>query len=255
MLVGGRKFNFISAALIDMKNLIIASFVMALAACSNMESEATSVDSNAGNPTQPGLSSENLSGHRALTSKSEPAPSTGTQQRTQGGELVYQCPDYTSDCTADDPLVAASNEEAEWLSENGYPSIQTLKKYETITLEELRGKQNKSQIDTLMLSEKMAEKNERNNGKALAHSVAMQGNLYALYVLSEIHAMPGPGFDRIESGAYLRLAYLMGDSKAADFYHEIYGSLSAPEHLLIDRRASRLMQTMSLTPKKPRPMQ
>lgn len=236
-----------------MRKIAVISLCLIMVACAETSNppEINSQDNSGSSQSSPDDSIR----QKSSISETGVSEYSNHQRKSQTTGATYQCPSYANSCTVNDLLVAASNEEADWLYENGYPSIQEIQEYKDITLEELRAKENKSQTDTLMLSEKMAEKNERNNGKALAHSVAMQGNLYALYVLSEIHAMPGQGYDRTESGAYLKLAYLMGDNKAVDLYYEIYGSLSAPEHLLIDRRASRLMQTMSLNPKKPRPIQ
>lgn len=147
-----------------------------------------------------------------------------------------------------DPLSASTVEEARWLSQHGYPTHEQLAEYDGLTTDALRDKAETGDLVYRSLyGRRLLEEGEYVPGLGVLTDTARSGGLYALYVSSASYSNPGSiQPDMISSLADLRLAYLMGDSQAANALAKLasergYGPV---ELRLADAQAAHLQQQM-----------
>lgn len=147
-----------------------------------------------------------------------------------------------------DPLSASTAEEARWLSQHGYPTHEQLAEYEGLTTDALRDKAATGDLVYRSLyGRRRLEEGEYVPGLGVLIDTARSGGLYALYVASASYSDPGSVQpDMISSFAHLRLAYLMGDSQAANALARLasergYGPV---ELRLADAQAAHLRKQM-----------
>lgn len=82
----------------------------------------------------------------------------------------------------------------------------------------------------------------------------MAGNLYAYYGLSDVYVSDTANKNLVDSLAYLRLAYLLGDAKASAVIAS--RGLSSVENVVADERAASLHKTFSKYQRpSPRPLE
>ncbi|MBV6830536.1 hypothetical protein [Xanthomonas euvesicatoria] len=99
-----------------------------------------------------------------------------------------------------------------------------------------------------------APNNVFESGVATLRKAAATGNIYAYYGLSEAYNGDTPQKSLVESAAYLRLAYLLGDRKASAAIAQ--RGLSGIENVVADERAAALYQTFAKSPRpSPRPFE
>jgi len=179
---------------------------------------------------------------------------TSTQKFAQPND--YLCTSsQTLKCNDANPLIATSLTEAQWLLEHGYPTSHAISAYENVPTLSLEKKPEKTPLDRLILAERYAKESRHDHALEQAFPVVQSGNIYGLYVMHDIMSTPGPGGNKIDAGAYLKMAYILGDHKAALQFNELYGALSPAEVLRMEERASLLTERLGLARRTGRPME
>lgn len=155
-------------------------------------------------------------------------------------------------CHSTGPLEARNIREARWLIANGYPTLEEGKRLQTMSIAQLKVEAHSGNRPALVFyGKKFATESNFLSGLAILRRAAQDGSLYAYYGISEIY-LTGPQRSYVDSAAYLRLAYVLGDSKAATELAE--RKLSGIEAVVADERASSLYKTFSDSrPLSPRP--
>jgi hypothetical protein len=178
--------------------------------------------------------------------------STAARDQAPPPESISQyrrelCDAADTECRMD-PLSASTVEEARWLSQHGYPTHEQLAEYDGLTTDALRDKaETGNLVYRSLYGRRLLEEGEYVPGLGVLTDTARSGGLYALYVSSASYSNPGSiQPDVISSLADLRLAYLMGDSRAANALAKLasergYGPV---ELRLADAQAAHLQQQM-----------
>lgn len=175
-------------------------------------------------------------------------PATALQQ-------YYACKADLGSCSKD-PLVAASPEEAQWLLARGYPTpdqIANSNSYSADTLK-LAAEESGALVDKSLYGHALLREGRyREAVGSMVDSFIQGGNIYGLYLASNAYMHSGELLNPPLALAYLRLAYLAGDSKAGIALEMEAPQLSAPERASIDRRAAELRNQLSPAGSWPRP--
>ena len=142
------------------------------------------------------------------------------------------------DCGNPGPLEAKSEREAEWLAKHRYPTTQEESYLRSAPLDLIQQEyQMGNPAAAVELGRRTALNGQFGEGLALLRNQTLSGNLYSYYSLSEI-SKTVPVKSVIEPAAYLRLAYLLGDVKAAEMISTM--ELSSVELAAADARAMHL---------------
>ncbi|MCS4236216.1 hypothetical protein [Stenotrophomonas sp. BIGb0135] len=189
-------------------------------------------------PSDPALhptASENQ-GRRA-----HPRTAAPQQQLNRRAEQDYLC--IPERCRASGRLQARSLNEARWLIENGYPSEDESKRLSLLNTAQLGIEADAgNRAAQVLYGKRIAVESNFLSGLTILRQAAQAGSLYAYYGISDAY-LEGSSADPINSYAYLRLAYILGDSKAAG---ELAGrDLSSIERAVADERASSLYRTFA----------
>lgn len=233
------------------KLLPLAALSLALAACANPDQPA-----QAGKAPTPALAARGpavAQGNAAALPPDQAAnsnrPSAGQQARR------YLCPQGPNACPAGGPLIANSDAEAQWLLRHGYPTEHELARLETLTLDQLKAEsQAGNQAATVIYGKNTALAGRFYQGIDILRRAAVAGNLYAYYGLSDVYASDTANKNLVDSLAYLRLAYLLGDAKASAVIAS--RGLSSIENVVADERAASLHKTFSKDQRpSPRPLE
>nr|WP_115047259.1 hypothetical protein [Xanthomonas arboricola] len=156
----------------------------------------------------------------------------------------YLCPQGPGACKASGPLVADSEAEAQWLLTHGYPTERERARLDTLHLDQLSAaSQAGNQAATVVYGVRTAAAGRFSTGIGILRRAALAGNLYAYYGLSEVYASDTQHKNLVDSLAYLRLAYLVGDGKASRAIAA--KGLSGVENAVADERAAALYKTFS----------
>lgn len=167
----------------------------------------------------------------------------------------YKCVDALQQC-GQDPFVAESEAEAQWLRRNGYPTQQQLSEARSLSAAQLRIRADRGNLaDKALYAEKLAEEGHPYEALRALGYVVTNGSTYALYSTSNVYASKAsPLYNPKTSRAYLRLAYLAGDSKATYALATRFPEFdSMAENLVVDKRASDLHRTFLKGRSSPRP--
>jgi len=157
--------------------------------------------------------------------------------------LRYQCPPETKDCERN-PNVASTPEEAQWLLTHGYPTVKQIEDLRTRSTADYREEYMRtgSKVAQSLYAMSLALNGQARTAIGLLSDGAKQGNIYAFHLLSDIYRLTDELANLTTSAAYLRAAYLAGDSRAADRYAYQFGILSPPENLVADKEAFQLFK-------------
>ena len=144
-----------------------------------------------------------------------------------------------------DILMPNSEADLLWMRKYGYPTPEDIENYSRMTDAELEALAKKGTLSAMTAyGSRLVERNDP-NGRNWIFEAKNRGSIYSYYGASnaEMNRNFGEGF--IEAGAYLRVAYILGDHRAAS---EIYrfiekNKLSIVEMQAIDLRAGELYQT------------
>lgn len=154
------------------------------------------------------------------------------------------------------PLQARTIEEAKWLERNGYPTLDQANLYysspDSIIVEDaLQG----SLAASAVLGKRKAMNGSEGDGLLLLKETFDKGGLYSLYETSYVYSQHPQLRNVVESAAYLKLAYLLGDSVALDLISHRFPKLTPVESKLIDERASDLLDSYAKGQRRrPRPV-
>jgi len=144
----------------------------------------------------------------------------------------------TGDCNEAGPLQAKSQEEAEWLIRHKYPSQAELEHLQSESLDVLQQKASAGDTTaSTVLGKRIALEKNFMDGQVMLRNQVLSGNFYALYAISESYRESRVP-NAVDGAAYLRLAYIMGDQKAAIEIARM--RLSSAELAAADSRASLL---------------
>jgi len=158
-------------------------------------------------------------------------------------DLPYRCVGAACDF---EMLGARNKEEADWLRANGYPSSEQLKHFKGLSDDQLRREADAGDVAAMVsFGERMAAAGDTKTGIQYVHDAIRSGSIYGYYGMSSIFQNT-PGLeDMIDSAAYLRVAYILGDTKASVEMHRRYPDLGRIEQVHIDERAMSLYRTMA----------
>lgn len=173
-----------------------------------------------------------------------PAPPAHSAAKGEAATLGYRCADDTA-CDLD-ALGARTIEEADWLIQKGYPSAEDLKAFAALSDEQLKKIADGGSLAAMVrYGERAAAKGDTKTGIGYIHDAIERGSLYGYYGMSSVYQHT-PGLKNIvDAGAYLRVAYILGDAKAASELQRRFPGLTQVEQAAIDRRASSLYQTFA----------
>ena len=168
---------------------------------------------------------------------------THAHRRSYSEISSYLCAD--SEQCGDSYTTASSEQEADWLIRNGYPSPMEQQRLAEASVDDLEREARFNEAATLELARRYSAEGDYYQAIELAVPVARSGNIFAYLSLADIHANEGPKRDLIESGAYLRLAYLLGDHRASELLATRFPEFGQVESVMIDRRATSLYETLA----------
>ncbi|WP_179197398.1 hypothetical protein [Stenotrophomonas rhizophila] len=169
-----------------------------------------------------------------------PGSSTPSQELLS---LAYIC-EAGPVCDAD-ILGANTPEEARWLLQNGYPSSELLNRLEAMSDRQLKREADRGSLAAMVnYGQRLASQGDTDAGLVYIFDATQRGSIYGYYAMSRVYGTPGLG-GIVESGAYLRVAYILGDSKASDELQRRFPGLQQMEQAAIDRRASQLYQSFA----------
>lgn len=155
------------------------------------------------------------------------------------------CPQINPECASIGRLDARSEREAQWLISHGYPSRQENEKLHGLGLQELAQlAKGGNRAAAVVYAEKLAlEGGQFDVGFGLLHQQATSGNLFAYYALSDILYKEPARRQLVDSAAYLKVAYLLGDARATQILAD--RNYAGPELLAADVRAAGLLDSFS----------
>ncbi|KQQ69919.1 hypothetical protein ASF73_12450 [Xanthomonas sp. Leaf131] len=220
--------------------LALAALCVALTACGKTNQPA--------HTEQPPTSSSATPTTAAADASAAPRPhhqaATIQQPTVSQDARRYLCPQGLNACKASGPFVANSEAEAHWLMTHGYPTEAEQARLEALNLEQLNAEsQAGNKPATVIYGVKTAVNGRFYAGIGILRRAAVAGNLYAYYGLSDVYASDTQHKNLVDSLAYLRLAYLLGDGKASSAIAA--KGLSGVENVVADERAASLYKTFS----------
>lgn len=149
----------------------------------------------------------------------------------------------SDDCKSN-VLAASSSEEAAWLQANGYPSSAELARLQKLSDSQLKAAADAGSVTALAVyGGRLALGSDTRNGLDALRKATERGSIYAYYGLSNVYAERKGLKSIVDSGAYLRVAYILGDSKAGTALLGKTPPIHPVEMAAIDRRAASLYQT------------
>lgn len=169
--------------------------------------------------------------------------------------LTYVCDAGAPACP--DALVARSPQEAAWLLDHGYPSSVLLARYAQLSRTELNAMADAGSLAAMVVyGVRAAADGDTREGIEYVVAATQRGSIYGYYGLSAIFQNSPELMNIVEAGAYLRVAYILGDAKAATELQRRLPGLTPGEQAMIDERAASLYQTMAgARAPAPRPLQ
>lgn len=138
--------------------------------------------------------------------------------------------------------LARTPEEAKWLMRNGFPSQNEVDLFESMSAYQLgRLAAGGSIVAQAEYGRRLAASGELANGLLELKKASDRGSIYAYYLISEVQLRNAN--DRLSAGAFLRVAYLLGDTRAGDMMTGL--DLHVVESRVVDQRAAALLQTFA----------
>lgn len=155
-----------------------------------------------------------------------------------------------------EPLLASSIEEARWLQKFGYPSQEEVSQFSALSESQLERQAASGSLAALAVyGGRLTKSNRLGDGLLALKQAADNGSIYAYYELSNAYATNSTLKNNIDAAAFLRVAYLLGDSKAATAIQMNFPGLGPVDNRAIDMRAASLYSTFANErPASPRPL-
>lgn len=145
----------------------------------------------------------------------------------------------------DDPFIPVSQEELVWMRTHGYPTQEESERLARLSEVELEAEAKRGVLTAMTeLGKRMIARGDR-NGLSWYLKAKDHGSIYAYYLRSEVEMDRSTGRGFVEAGAFLRVAYILGDHKAGAVLLRFFekNRLGMFEMEAIDRRAGELYQT------------
>ena len=178
--------------------------------------------------------------------------STASASRISNLLADYRCQQAPCD---HDPFSADSELEAAWLKRNGFPSHKQRTEAQGASTLELRRKAKAGSLsDIALYGERLAQEGDWAQSVGELGSAANKGSIYALYAISDVYATWPNHVAPLQSKAFLRAAYLAGDSKASGRLWERFPDFdSAMENAWVDKEGVRIHGNVMKYKVSPRP--
>lgn len=144
-----------------------------------------------------------------------------------------------------DPLIPNNANELRWMQQYGYPTKDELDRMARLSDVELEMEAKQGKLTAMTeLGSRLVDRNDV-NGEKWVYLAQQRGSIYAYYIDAKTEMNRTLGHGLVESGAHLRLAYLLGDYKAATALYQFASKegLDIVELNAIDRRAASLYIT------------
>jgi hypothetical protein len=159
---------------------------------------------------------------------------------------------------ADDPTIPNNERELRWMQQHGYPTKEELDRLVRLSEVELGEEAKRGSLTAMTeLGSRMVERNDPNGMKWFLQA-RNRGSIYSYYAESKTEMNQALGHGLVESGAFLRVAYMLGDYKASTALYQFVEreKLNIAELDRIDRRAAELYLTYAKSRQPaPRPME
>lgn len=247
---GGRSVGCLTLRVIRLVLILVC--IPLVIGCSD---EAAGTDSESPEPAA------GTTPRSASTRVPEPRNSVASVSSDSSGkdfELVaseYMCDDEAA-CDPDDMLAATTEEEALWLLKYGYPSRNDLERLESLPLAVLAEEAAAGDLAAMAVYARQYADASQNTmgGVALAMRAAERGSIYAYHAIADIYATDDNELNDMDAGAYLRVAYVLGDGKAHRQLAKRYPRLTISQHYQIDDRAAGLLGRSGLAAGARRPI-
>lgn len=164
----------------------------------------------------------------------------------------YRCVDTDERSCEFNSTAASSEAEALWLAQHGYPSQADLEEYPALSVPQLDARAAHDPAFAALRARRRIEDGELGVGLTQLMNLTKRGNLYALYEMSRAYRNK----DIYDSAAYLRLAYLFGDRRAATELYAQFSTFDMPMLNVVDKRAADLrLKMFPGMPVQPRPFE
>ncbi|MEJ7746727.1 MAG: hypothetical protein WKF61_08225 [Luteimonas sp.] len=145
----------------------------------------------------------------------------------------------------EEPLLAATEVEARWLKQFGYPSKQRLEQLERMSITELEALSAAGDLPARAIyGRKQVELGRYVAGRSSMMDAVVSGSTYAAYELARSERPDVPHSSRIGAATYYRLAYLLGDWKASREMYRTQTDLDVLEMRMADERAMHLYRNI-----------
>ena len=144
-----------------------------------------------------------------------------------------------------DPLMPNNANELRWMQQYGYPTKDEQERMARLSDIELEMEAKQGKLTAMTeLGSRMIDRNDV-RGTRWVLMAKDRGSIYAYYVEAKTEMNHTLGHGLVESGAFLRVAYLLGDYKAGTALYQFASKegLSIGELDMIDRRAASLYIT------------
>lgn len=205
--------------------MVLLTLSLVLAGCSGTEQASSTVREGQDSASD----ASNLEG-----SDSRRSP-VGVHSRPVADLSALIC---TGECADLGPLEASSEAEALWMVKHRYPSKQELQRLAAMSITQLQQEAAAgNSAAAVMLGKRIALERNFVEGQVILREQTLSGNMFAFYAISESFR-EAQDRNLVEGAAYLRLAYILGDRKAADEIAKM--RLSSAEISAADTRALQL---------------
>lgn len=198
------------------------------------------------------LESEEETNSFAAARVQRPAKTLGDEPYAEGAVAVpryiagpedYLC--VRGACTEQPAFTAETIQEGKWLLSHGYPSRRQLQEWGGLSTDQLKRVANSGSLAGMAVyGERLAAQGQFWTGMGALKNAADRGSIYAYYAISRAYAGNSPKRNRIDAAAYIRVAYILGDSKASEYMYRNF-KLSPVEANVVDRRAAGLYATFA----------
>lgn len=125
------------------------------------------------------------------------------------------------------------------MASRGFPTREQLQNMDSLDQARLRKAADQGDLVAMGLyGTIMLKQGQRPEGIGYLTKAEMGGSVYALYGLSESKMPPHKYADKYAAASYIRVAYLLGDSRASDYLYKYFAGYDSGEWALIDQDAS-----------------
>ncbi len=220
-----------------MKNFaIVAMLACALSACAD-KSPAADVQT-----TEQKAQRDD---HTQSETHAPPSSNAGANAAERSAEVQQRlCPAVDPSCASAGPLSARSPAEAQWLIQHGYPSEQENAKLHAASLQSLQEMAASGNRPAPLSTRRELPWRPGSSRKAPCFSMSKPSQAICSLTMGYPRSTTTTSHGSlVDSAAYLKVAYLLGDSRASELLDR--PKLGTAELLSADKRAAGLLETFS----------